>query len=476
MLILLLISLAAAQTAKIKIYTSNWPPMVTCTQGDTDITKMKGFEIELFQAIVATYHIDYEIECTDWDTMMEAIKTGENVMGLGGITIYHDRLKFIQFSNPTFDSGLVLMVTEKDQSFFWLFLEPFDWTLWICILFTGIFQAHIIWILERRADDNIPMKYKTGILEAIYFTYASMFFMGNKKIRTIPGRIMQISFWFMSYVLLAAYVGDLASRLSVHQDQNSIKTYEDIDGKTVGTYEEFETVVSKYGADVETYEWNSNGELKMIDDLKDGKLDAIVIEYPAANYYNSGDCDLRIQGDIFVPLYYAYAFSLNFDDNTIKTISVANALLYQNYYQRNLKNIYTLVTDEKACDFSLGKPIEVYQACGLAVTLGMGYMIALPCFHFYKRKYNTVDEEEDDDFGIETDTEKSDPVSNKFDSRTAAETDLISKFENILSISQAKFAQKMKDLESALSQHTEGATQFEDTLKDLSSKLDISQN
>ena len=63
--------------------------------------------------------------------MMQILESEQEVMDAGGITITTERLEDMKFSNPTFDSGLVLIVTEKKQSFFWLFLEAFDWNLWI---------------------------------------------------------------------------------------------------------------------------------------------------------------------------------------------------------------------------------------------------------------------------------------------------------------------------------------------------------
>lgn len=80
----------------------------------------------------------------------------------------------------------------------------------------------------------------------------------------------------------------------------------------------------------------------------------------------------------------------------------------------------------------------------------------------YKRFPN---QEED-----ETKTEEK-SISNRFDNKTAAEMDLISKFERILGSSEQKFSQKMKDLESALCQHNELTENLEESLKSLAEKI-----
>ena len=57
------------------------------------------------------------------------------------------------------------------------------------------------------------------------------------------------------------------------------------------------------------------------------------------------------------------------------------------------------------------------------------------------------------------------------DFKSAAKMDLITKFDKILSGSDRKFKQKMKDLECALEQHNESSDLFEDSIVELNSKL-----
>jgi hypothetical protein len=108
--------------------------------------------------------------------------------------------------------------------------------LWASIFITGFIMSHIMWILERGNDGEFPLTYSKGIKESLWHSFSSFFFTGDKEIRTIPGRIMQVSYWFMAFVLFAAYTANLTTRLSIPITETEIKDYEDIDGKEVGSW------------------------------------------------------------------------------------------------------------------------------------------------------------------------------------------------------------------------------------------------
>ena len=80
------------------------------------------------------------------------------------------------------------MVNKVDNSTLWLLFEPFDPMLWIAIVITGFVMAHAVWILERGNDGEFPMGYASGIKESIWHAFSSFFFVGDKEVRTIPGR------------------------------------------------------------------------------------------------------------------------------------------------------------------------------------------------------------------------------------------------------------------------------------------------
>lgn len=159
----------------------------------------------------------------------------------------------MKFSTPIYNSGLTIVVKKKEQSFTWLFLSPFDYTLWITLLFLGFFHAHVIWFIERGMGDDFDTGYRKGILEALWFSFSSFFWMGDKEVKTIPGRMLMVFFWLMTIVIFGSYTTKLTFVLTNPVKYIDIQHYEDLDGKTVASYSNYGSLLRSIGAEVEEF-------------------------------------------------------------------------------------------------------------------------------------------------------------------------------------------------------------------------------
>lgn len=445
------------------ILTYHYPPLVYCDLGSKDISKMKGTSIELISQIVTALDWqDWEIECTTQDDMIRRIKSGQADMAEAGIHISAEGLSDFKYSTPTLDSGLVILVKNFTEEFFWLFLEPFNWNLWILIIAGILFMAHILWVLERSKVGDLALSYRTGIIEAIYFSFMSLVFMGKLRIRTIPARILLVAYWTVNFTLFGAYVAVLSSRISVPMKTSIIESYKDLEGMKVGTYQEFKSIMEDYGAIVQIYERTQEGNDQLTQDILNEKIDAGVLEVPVAYMYNSDDCDFKIAGDIFYSINYAFIFPYNADPSLIQDVSIANSLLYKYNFQRNSKNMYMLVTTEESCSYQIETPVMPDQVIGIWAMLAIGAAIGIPLYFIYRRYFIKY---EDDLAGIRA-------MRKKLDSTFTQNAELISKFESILLVTQDKIADQVKELENILNQYTESALTFEESIRLLSQKLD----
>lgn len=466
LLLLVLSSFLYLSNGKYTVLTTPNPPLVTCVVGSNDRNQMEGFSIELITEIANNLNWkddEWEINCTGNADMLRKVKLGEATMAEAGIAITSEYLDEYKFSTPTFDSGLVIIVKNINQEFFWLLLEPFNWDLWIIILTSGIFMGHILWILERNKEGDIPYSYIKGITEAVYYSYLSLVFLGNVKLRTIPARILQVAYWTVAFVLFGAYVGDLASRLSVPMNTNTIRSFRDLDGKKVGTYEQYSSVVEEYGATVKLYEKSEEGNDQLFSDLKSEKIDAAITEVPIANMYNSNDCVFKIVDDIFVPIYYGIIFPYNADDVLIQDISTMNSLMFEANIHRSLKNKYMLVTTEESCSYEIKTPVMLDQTKGMWVLLAIGAGIGVPLYFLYRRYL----------LKFESDQAAIRAMKKKLETTLSRETDLLDKFESILMVSQDNLSDKIKDLENILIQHSNSSNSYEDAIRLLSQKIDL---
>jgi len=445
------------------ILTYHYPPLVYCDLRSKDSSNMYGTSIDIITQIATALNWnDWEIECTTQDDMISRIKSGQADMAEAGIHISADGVSDFKYSTPTLDSGLVILVKNFTEDFFWMFLEPFGWNLWILIL-AGVFvMAHILWVLERSKEGDLPLSYRTGIIEAIYFSFMSLVFMGSLRIRTIPARIMLIAYWTVNFTLFGAYVGELSSRMSVPMKTSIIESYKDLEGMKVGTYQDFKGIMEDYGAIVQIYERTQEGNDQLTQDILNENIDAGVLEVPVAYMYNSDDCDFKIAGDIFYHINYAFIFPYNADPILIQNVSIANSVLYEYNSQRNAKNMYMLVTAEESCSYQIETPVMLDQVIGIFVMLAIGAAIGIPLYFIYRRYL----------LKHENDLASIKAMRKKLDSTFTQSAELVSKFESILLVTQDKIADQIKDLENILKQHTDSSLAFEESIRLLSQKLD----
>lgn len=82
---------------------------------DPETGEMKGFDIDLIRAIAEEAGFEVEFETMQFDGILTGLKAGRFPIGIAGISITEERKKSIDFSDPYYDSGLILMV-HKDNT------------------------------------------------------------------------------------------------------------------------------------------------------------------------------------------------------------------------------------------------------------------------------------------------------------------------------------------------------------------------
>lgn len=454
MLILVILLFSTVESVKHVLYTSNFPPICSCEAGSTDINSMKGFSIEALLDIAKSLGWEdssYEIHCMDWNEMFEGIKQGDAIMAEAGINIWYDRLDDYKFSPPTYTSGLMIIVKHNEVEYFWLFLEPFEWTTWVSLLGMTLITSHLIWFLERSHHEDFPLGYGEGIKEAMYFTYTALFFYRNKKIRTIPGRILMIGFWFASFIIFGAFFGGLISRLSLPTNQNRIRSENELDGAVVGSFTQYNDIITSLGGISRLYQYEESDN--MVEDLKSGKLDGILLEAPEALHIVANDCELEAVGDIVLPIYYGVLFSKHADNHLVKDVSAIVSNWYENNFQRDTMNKYMLETTEHSCKSNIQIPLQIYHVAGVFISISGGLVIGLITYliyyQFFKHKEKRNVSEREKEFNLRKLEE------------SRIEEDLLAKFSNILVLTHEKIYNKISEIEARLDRNREATDELE---------------
>ncbi|MBD0384397.1 transporter substrate-binding domain-containing protein [Paenibacillus sedimenti] len=88
---------------------NNFRPF-TFTEGGEN----KGFEVELWQAIAQKANIKYELVPMENGELSKSIKSGEVDLAISGMTITNARKNNLEYSNPYFQTGLVILTSSDN--------------------------------------------------------------------------------------------------------------------------------------------------------------------------------------------------------------------------------------------------------------------------------------------------------------------------------------------------------------------------
>lgn len=88
----------------------DYPPFETIDDAGNTI----GFDIDLLQAIAAEMGVTVQLKSLSFETIVTAVQNGQVDIGMSGFSIDEDRAKQIDFTDPYFVGGQVV-VTTKDS-------------------------------------------------------------------------------------------------------------------------------------------------------------------------------------------------------------------------------------------------------------------------------------------------------------------------------------------------------------------------
>jgi ABC-type amino acid transport substrate-binding protein len=245
---------------------------------------------------------------------LEAVEKKDIDLGFAGITITAEREKLVDFSQPFFDSGLIIAVhanhLKKFTRFPTVILRVIGFSLAIFLIGLTL-VAHIIWWLEK--DDNnshgFSTKYRKGIVDAYWWAVVTMTTVGygDKCPKRISGRLVAAAWMIIGIMWFAAFTATLSTVLTLNRLQpGSIKSVADLDqrrvaviaGTTTEDYLRYYNIKMVY----------SGSLTKMINLLKNDQVDAVIYDAPPLQYIAKNDPEIQVVGDIFAEQRYGVIF------------------------------------------------------------------------------------------------------------------------------------------------------------------------
>lgn len=250
----------------------------------------KGYSIDLWHSVAASLGQPYElVMCKGAADKLDRLAKGDLDVAIGGLTVTPQRERQIDFTHPSFRSGLAILLAGLDE-------PPTLWTRLVYALgrtkstvvlaffLLVVIAGHLIWYVER-GRDTFNDDYRHGVFEGIYWAVvtASTVGYGDKAPIKPMGRLLAMLVIVISLPLFAYFTAELASAFTVIDIQSNVTRPDDLSGRRVGVVRG--TVGATYAAQFgfELRQWDSADDAYAA--LESGRVDAVIYDAPSLAYY-----------------------------------------------------------------------------------------------------------------------------------------------------------------------------------------------
>ena len=281
-----------------------------------------GFSIDLWEKIADEMSINYELYGVNTIAkLLDEVKRGAADIAIAGIGITVKREKYLDFSHSFFESGLQIMVSQESETPLGaIFAKVFSILLSPGLLYgVGLFSivliiaAHIIWLLERRHNDQFSRGYFNGIWQSIWWAVVTVTTVGygDKTPKGKLGRLFALIWILAGYFVFAYFTASVTTTVTVQELRGSINGPQDLFGKKVATVER--STAAEYLA----VQGLTTVKLADIEKayylLEAGEVDAVVFDAPVLQHYalKKGKGRVKVVGLVFQQQNYGIALQVD---------------------------------------------------------------------------------------------------------------------------------------------------------------------
>ncbi|KAK7311928.1 hypothetical protein RJT34_10404 [Clitoria ternatea] len=208
---------------------------------DTNTTKVTGYCIEVFDAVVQAlpYALPYEFipfkkpdgeMAGTYTDLINQVYHGKFDAVVGDTTITANRSNYVDFTLPYTESGVSMVVPVKDNrdKSAWVFLKPLTWDLWMMTACSFVFIGFVVWVLEHHINKDFrgPPSHQIGT--SFWFSFSTMVFAHREKVVSNLARFVVIIWLFVVLILTQSYTASLTSLLTVEQLRPTVTNVYDL--------------------------------------------------------------------------------------------------------------------------------------------------------------------------------------------------------------------------------------------------------
>ena len=321
LVLLCLIVLPAVLVVELQAQDSPDPQAITVVTKDiepfvfVDGEEVSGFSIDLWKALALELGIPYTFEIVATvQEQLDAVESNEADLAMAAISITAEREKSVDFSHRYFESGLGILTRSGNSTplldSFRLALSPTLLRLFVFLVLSILIAGHIIWIIERRRNEEFPQTYLRGVSEGIWWAAVTVTTVGYGDRTPVGrlGRMFGILWMFAGLFIIANFTAGVTSQLTLQTLQGEINGPEDLPGKRIATVA---GSTSDTWLESEGIGYRTTATIEEAYSLLDsGSVEAIVYDHPVLLYYalQNEEKNLVIPGEAFNKEDYGIAF------------------------------------------------------------------------------------------------------------------------------------------------------------------------
>ena len=172
------------------------------------------------------------VECTGVADKLQRLAGDRIDVAIGGITITEERETQFDFTQPTFRSGLDILVRSDREAGFTLVTSLFEKNkrlVFLVLIVLVVISGHIIWLAERSTSKwptSFHRKYIPGVLDGMYWALvtASTVGYGDFVPKKWIGKVLSCLLIILFLPLFGFLIASLSSDLTLY---NSGSTFRD---------------------------------------------------------------------------------------------------------------------------------------------------------------------------------------------------------------------------------------------------------
>lgn len=248
-----------------------------------------GISIELWQRIADRLNVEYELEGTDLEGLVDGVADSTYDLGVAALTLSAGRERRLDFTHPFYRTGLTIAVRNEATSGLWNMIQPFLSLRFLEIVGTLILVLFIVgilvWLFERRTNkDEFGGSTAEGMGSGFWWSAVTMTTVGygDKAPRTVGGRVVALIWMFVALIVISSFTAAITSSVTVSQLQLPVQGPSDLPNVRVGTVDN--SIAAQYLAETGVGSRTYSNITDLLEALSEGDIEAAVYDAPILRY------------------------------------------------------------------------------------------------------------------------------------------------------------------------------------------------